>query len=184
MPVAVSLVLLALIPAGVCPAFAQGQPTTLTLSQSNGPPDANVTVPVYFVGAEGVRTGGIRLAVDFPSTSLAFVGVELSGLSEGLGVTLETGVEAGVDGEHATLHVGLSAAAEAGSPEPIPDGPLAYLVFKVSASTAPGTLIALVPAVTVTTLDSPPRPVEPVVAPDGQIVVSTPGISACFFYMH
>jgi hypothetical protein len=180
--VPVSLVLLMLGPAGLDDVSAQTRPTTLTLSQSNAPPDANVTVPVYFTAGDGVRTGSIRLSVTFPSASLAFVGAELSGLSEGLGVTVDTRVEAGADDEHPVLHVALSAAGP--DAEPIPDGPLVYLVFRIAAATAPGSLIPLAPTLTVTTLDRPPRPVEPVVAPDGEIVVSKPGIVACFFYMH
>ena len=163
-------------------AAAQERPTTITLSQSSGPPDANVTVPVYFAAAEGVRTGRLELSVDYPPTELSFVNAELSGLSEGVGVTLEVGAETTAD--RATVHVVLSAASGAGEPEPVPDGPLVYLVFKVAAHTAPGTLLALMPTPAISTLDDPTQPVTPVEAPEGQIVVSKPGIIACFFYMH
>lgn len=160
------------------------QATIVTVSQSAGPPDSKVTVPVYFTPAAGVAVGRLVLDVKVPSALLTFQGAELSGLSEGLGVTADVSQKAGPDDGSTIVHIVLAAQAQGSSREPLPDGPLVHLAFVVAASVKPGTVIPLEPTATAQTFDDPPRAVEPLVVPPGEIVVSEPGISSCFFYMH
>jgi hypothetical protein len=163
------------------PAARAQQATTITLSQTSGPPDSDVTVPIYFAGAKGVRAGSLELQVAFPAAPLTFVRGELSGLGEGVGAALEAKATPGHD--ESTLHVSLSTK---GSPsrEPVPDGPIAYLVFKLAKSAKPGAVFPLKSKATVRSMDDPPKPIEPVSVPESQIVVSDPTVTSCFFYMH
>jgi hypothetical protein len=166
------------------PAAAAQQPTKVTLSQSSAPPDANVVVPVYLAAASGVRIGTLEIQVTYSTRWLTFDRAELSGLSEGVGVELATVEKEGESQGTKLVLLTLTAKRDDPAPEPIPDGPIANIVFRLAKGTEPGTLIDLVPAVSAWTLNTPPRGVQPITAPRGQIVVSTPGPVSCFFYMH
>jgi len=155
----------------------------VTLSQTAGAPGLTVSMPLYVAGADGVRIGTIHLRLTFPKAKVSFDKAELSGLGEGVGIVMTT--EQQDAGDSASVLLTLTTkAVEGAAREAVPDGPIAHLAFKLAADAKVGEVVTLKPRVSAETLDAPPKTVAGISAPDGQIVVSEPSVSSCFFYMH
>lgn len=164
---------------------AEQQPTgppTLSLGEASAPPGAPVVAPLTLSAPEGVRVGSVEVRLTYPKALLAFVKIEPSGLALGVGATVQADAKGGPDAQSSTLHVSIST--PAGSRQPLPSGPLAYLGFTIDESAKAETSIALTHAAEALTTDDPPRLVKPLVAAPATISVSVPPVPACFFYMH
>jgi len=172
-----------LLPPAVHPAAPQQEKTTalVTMAQSVGPPGGNVAVPIQLVAAEPGQVGSLTLKVHFPSAQLTFTKVEISGLGEAVGAEA-TAVAKETAGE-TVLELTIAAPEKIGTRTPLPDGPIAHLLFRIARGLKPETVIPLKVHVAAGGARPGAGPVR-VAARDGEIIVSNPSVIGCFFYMH
>lgn len=158
--------------------------TTVTLNESFGPPDTSVVIPVDLTAPDGVRVGEIEIELVVPSTLVVFEKAALSGGSEAAGAEIAVARKAGQQPDTSKLRVIISGRVEGTSRTPLPTGQLAHLIFQILKTTEPGSEIVLAPKVAARTAASPPVTIDAIDAPQSRIVVSSPAVIACFFYMH
>ena len=164
------------------PASPQDATTNeVRLSQSVGPPDGIVAVPIHVAAATGVQIGAFTLRLRFPARRLTFTKVEMGGLGEGVGAEAKT---ASTESEGETLlSVTIATPEQQGVRTPIPDGPVAQLMFKIAKDLKPETVIRLAVSVDGIGIEAGAAALK-FTARDGQIIVSIPPVISCFFYMH
>jgi hypothetical protein len=160
------------------------KPVSVSVGEANGYPDADVVLPVSLSRAADAPDGSIRIQLTFPEAQLNFVKVEPSGVAVAAGVTARAKVTKGAAAEPSMLEVTIATAADAKPRRPLPSGRIAELVFHIEKHATRDAWIPLTHQATASSTDDPPKPIEPVVAYRTRIAVSTPPISACFFYMH
>lgn len=153
----------------------------VTLAQSVGPPGGNVAVPIQLAGAEPGQVGSLTLQVRFPAAQLTFMKVEMSGLGEAVGAAA-TAVGKESAGE-TQLELTIASPEKDGIRTPLPDGPIAHLLFKIARGLKPETVIPLKVHVAGGGARPGAGPVR-VAARDGEVIVSNPAVVGCFFYMH
>lgn len=152
----------------------------VTLAQSVGPADGAVAVPLQLAGREDRPLGSVTLRIQLPE-SLTFTSAEIGGLGISIGAEATTKTQT-KDGA-TVVEVTIAAPATDGVRPPLPDGPIAQLMFKLAKGLKPETVIpvkfeasALAPGA-----DAVPVAVSAV---PGEIIVANPPVIACFFYMH
>lgn len=165
------------------PAHVQGETPTprVTLTQSAGPPGGNVSVPIQLSGVESASLGTLTLRLVFTAARLTFSKVEIGGVGEAAGVEVAT--ETQHRSPETLLDVTITTRAQDGVRAPLPDGPIAQLLFRIGKDLKPETVIRLKLQASGTAQRGGTGPVK-VVARDGEIVVSNPPVIGCFFYMH
>ena len=171
-------------PAAAGPLRVQDSPTIVQLNESYGPPDASVVIPVDVKAPDGVHVGELQVQLTIPSALVALVRAVPSGLGEGAGVQMTVEAKRGQGADTSVLRIVMSGRLEGDTRQQIPNGQVAHLVFQIAKTTATGSVIALTPTVTGQTAGPRPAPVKPIEAPPSRIVVSSPAIISCFFYMH
>lgn len=170
---------------GGLPGQEAGQDATLlTISPDAALPESEVRLSVYLKSAQGVKVGSIAMEINFPKRLLSFIKSERSYLSEALGANISAEVVDAEDEDKSKLKLEISAPAGKGGPKAIPDGPIAYIVFKISKDAQPNTEIVLENKAKAMTAEDSPKPVKPIVADNGKISVVPEIITSCFFYMH
>lgn len=167
---------------GGSPAIAQDEQKTprVEVTQSVGPPGGKVAVPVRLVGADPAQIGSVTLVLSFPASSLTFEKLEIGGLGEAVGATGTSSWER--RGANVALQVTIETPDRDGNREPLPDGPVAQILFTVARDLEPETVIRM-------TVEATARPLGagetiPIAAKPAEIVVSNPTVISCFFYMH
>ena len=180
--ITLALIAIAQSPAGWA-AASQPPVTLVELNEGYGPPDGVVTLPVDLRTPDGVQVGEIELRLTIPSTKLAFERAVLSGISEAAGVRLTAQAEP-ENGAGVSLRLVIQGRQEGGSRQPLPTGQVAHLVFKLADTAEPNSEVPLAPKVVAQTTASPPAIVEPLTSPASRIVVTSPTVISCFFYMH
>ena len=165
------------------PAALQDEKTTarVTIAQSAGPPGGSVAVPIQLAAAEPGQVGSLTLQLRFPAAQLTFTKIEMGGLGEAVGA--EAAVVAKEIAGETLLELTIAAPEKNGTRTPLPDGPIAHLLFKIASGLTPETVIPLKVHVAAGGARPGAGPVR-VVARDGEIIVSNPSVIGCFFYMH
>lgn len=188
-----ALVLLAILLAAalpcVSPAAAQDVRTDppqksvprVTVPQSVGPAGGTVAVPIQFAGDESRATARLHLTVRFPAAKLTFSRVEVGGLGASAGA--EATARMRRIGNDTVLDVVIATPDTAGAKLPLPDGPIAQLMFTIGKDLKPETVISFALAATVVGTDPGAKPVA-IPLPASEIIVSNPSVISCFFYMH
>lgn len=165
------------------PAAPQEEKRTarVTLAQSVGPPGGSVAVPIQLVAAEPDQVGSLTVKLRFATARLTFTKVEMGGLAEAVGAEA-TAVAKDTAGE-TLLELTIAVPETNGIRTPLPDGPLADLLFKIALGLKPETVIPLKVEVAAGGARAGAQPIR-VGARDGEIIVSNPTVIGCFFYMH
>lgn len=169
---------------GAHPARVQAEAASgprVALAQSVGPPGGTVSVPVQLTGFDGASVGALTLRLTFATARLTFSKVEIGGVGEAAGVEVATETQAR-DAE-TWLEIKMSTREQDGARAPIPDGPVAQLLFTVAKGLKPETVIPVKLQASATGQQAGAAPVK-VAAKDGEIIVSNPPVIGCFFYMH
>lgn len=177
--------LLALL-AGSCmatPARAQGN--GLTLGSVSAAAKGKVIVPFMLeLESEEVRVGRISATVGYDANIATFEQAEKGFLLDGVGGKLTA--TAKVDGEKSSIAVEVLTEGE--PRKPLRKGLVLSLVFKVNEQAASDTKMPLaLSGVKLTTIDSDPKPVEPLQLANGEIHVLAPEnvpFVSCFFFTH
>lgn len=171
------------LPLTVHRATPQEEKTTarVTLAQSVGPPGGNVAVPIQLAAAEPGQVGSLTLKVHFPAAQLTFTKVEMGGLGEA--VAAQAAAVAKENAGETLLELTIATPEKDGLRTPLPDGPIAHLLFKIASRLKPETVINLKVHVAAGGARTGAGPVR-VEARDGEIIVSNPSVIGCFFYMH
>lgn len=163
---------------GCDPAAGQEEQKTprVDVTQSAGPAGGKVSVPIRLTGVEDARVSAVTLTLRFVADKLTFGTVEIGGLGESAGVTATAKAERRAG--DTLLVITLATAEKDGARAPMPDGPIAQVVFTVAKNLKPETVIPLKvqaagadAAVTLATRDA-------------EVIVSNPPAISCFFYMH
>lgn len=163
------------------PAAREKASPRVTLPQSVGPAGGAVAVPVRLAGADSVEIGVLTVTLRFPAARLTFTKAEVGGL--GAAVDARATARTERRGEDTLLEVTIATPATSGARTPLPDGPIAQLMFTVAKDLKPETVIALnVEAAGLDTVEGA-APVT-IAASDSEIIVSNPSVISCFFYMH
>jgi hypothetical protein len=150
--------------------------TRLDLGFDMTAPGDQVSVPVLLEVPEGVQVGRTTNEVAFPTKILSFAEAK----TELKGAKVETAVKA--DAKNKDLSI---VTVTVSSPEAIPTGVVASLVFKVAKDADGKEPVKLGNVARVFGPGSDPRPIEPVEGRDGEVKLSgAPPVIACFFYMH
>ncbi len=160
--------------------------TRLTIGSSSALVESEVSLPLYFTAAPGLKVGSVSAEIKFPGKPLSFVKAEKSGSSGAIGaqVKAEVSSEPKEEGGLSTLKLTISAPEEKATREALPDGVIAYLVFQLSKEAEADTEIVLQNKASALTAEEQPKRVEPVLAYEGKITVLGAPIISCFFYMH
>ena len=161
----------------------EGDTVRLTLSPSSGLPDSEVILPIY-LWSGGASVGSLTVDITFPGRLVSFVKVERTFLSEMTGTQVQSEVAADSTEDASVLKLVLATPAGTPAREAIPDGPIAYLTFRVGKDTPLNTEVVLGLKAAGASADDPSRPLPPVAAPEGKITVQAAPVSGCFFYMH
>jgi hypothetical protein len=128
---------------------------------------------------EGVTVGKTLGEVSYPSKLVAFEEVQRGLSAEAAGAEVTAATAAGAD----TSIVRVTVATKPGGQ--IPSGAIAELHFKVLEPAAKEKTVPLKLKASAWSDKTPPAPIEPVKASDGQIeITATAPLPACFFYMH
>lgn len=157
--------------------------TRLNISPTSGLPEAEVPVPIYFESG-GVTAGTLSLEITFPAKLLSFLKAEKSFLVEAAKGQIQADVQSDSRADQSTLKLTLSTPAGETPREFIPDGPIAYLTFRVAKEAPLDTEIVLAAKAGGVTTDDPPRPIPSIATSDGRILIKLVPLTACFFYMH
>lgn len=152
----------------------------VTLVQSVGPPDGIVAVPLQFAGREDRPVASITVTIVVPS-SLTFTKAEIGGLGISAGAEVKTSTER--QGADTRLQVTISTPEKDTPRLPLPDGPIAQLMFKVAKTMKPETVVPLKVEASGLAVGGTKDPVA-VSAGKGEIVVANKTVISCFFYMH
>ena len=169
---------------GTHPAQAQAEAASgprVVLAQSVGPPGGTVSVPVQLTGFEGASVGSLTLRLTFTTARLTFSKVEIGGVGEAAGVDVATETQARE--AETLLEIKITTHEQDGAKAPIPDGPVAQVLFTVAKGLKPETVIQVKLEAGGTGQKAGAAPVK-VAAKDGEIIVSNPPVIGCFFYMH
>ena len=168
---------------GAGPALArQEKPASrVTIPQSAGPAGGSVDVPVQLAAGEGVQIASIALTLRFPASQLTFEKVEIGGLGETVGARATAKVQTS-EGE-TSLEIRIAAAEKDGATPPLPDGPIAHVMFTVAAGLEPEAVVPL--EVQASGAATAPRagPIA-IAVRNSAVIVSHPSAIGCFFYMH
>ena len=119
------------------------QEARLNISQASGLPEAEVPVSIYFASG-GAAAGALSIEITFPAKLLSFVKAERSFMVEAAKAQIQADVESGAGGDKSTLKLTLSTPAGETPREFIPDGPIAYVTFKIAKEAPLDTEILLV----------------------------------------
>lgn len=160
------------------------EPVKLALGEQSAQPGAQVVLPLTLSAGDDVQAGSIEVRVTFKTAHLKFVKVEPSGLSLGVGATIEATVGKGPDAASSTLLLKISTVPGAPGRAPLAPGVLAYVAFTIPKEVKPATSIPLTVATVIQSADAAPRAIAPVVTGNGKVTVAAPPVPACFFYMH
>ena len=152
----------------------------VTLAQSVGPADGAVAVPLQLAGREDQPLGSVTLRIQLPEP-LTFTSAEIGGLGISIGAEATTKTET-KDGA-TVVEVTIAAPATDGVRPPLPDGPIAQLMFKLAKGLKPETVIP-VKFEAAGLGPGPDAAAVPVSAVHGEIIVANPTVISCFFYMH
>lgn len=145
------------------------------------PADAR-PVPIEVTLGRGIELGSLSMTIGFPIELVTFQKVELGGIAEGLGA--EAKAELKEEKGESVVQLTIATPEKNGARMALPQGRLASLWFKVAKDAKPETVIPLtIVAATATGIKAGDGTVK-LETRDGQIVVSHPLITACFFYMH
>jgi hypothetical protein len=186
-PALVFAVLLLLAGQGRTQAAAQesaSKPTLIRVSAAVGAPGSQPASGVYLFAAPDVKVGAIELKVHFSNRLLSFVRAEKSGLAEAVEAEVTAEVKPGTTAEESVLEVTIRTPGEGASRQPIFDGPVVHLLFKIAAEAKPGERSTLAVEAVARTLGTPPQEVAPLTVEESRLVVLQPGATSCFFYMH
>lgn len=153
----------------------------VNIAQSVGPPGGVVAVPIQLSGVESGQIGTLTLKLRFLSNKLTFTKVEVGGLGDSVGAVATTGMQR--RGDETLLEVTIATPEKEGARAPIPDGPIAQLMFTVAKDLKPETVIPLTLQVAGVGTKAGAEAVK-VSARDGEIIVANPSVISCFFYMH
>lgn len=153
----------------------------VNIAQSVGPPGGIVAVPIQLSGVESGQIGKLTLTLRFPSNKLTFTKVEVGGLGDSVGAVGTT--EMHRRGDETLLEVTITTPEKEGARAPIPDGPIAQLMFRVAKDLKPETVIPLTLQAAGVGTKAGAEPVK-VSARAGEIIVGNPSVISCFFYMH
>lgn len=164
--------------------------TRVTLGSSSGTPGTSVVVPIYFMPAEGVEVGRLKLDMSFVSASLKFSKID-AGIAAELGnVDLSNELKVG-ENEKGLETSTLTIIASFLSPEPpqkgIPAGLLGYLTMRIDEDARPAS-ISLHATAEAAELGSN-KPLENLRAFDAKVDVLVTGselepMVVCFFFSH
>lgn len=159
--------------------------TRLTIGSSSALVESEVSLPLYFTAAPGLKVGSLSAEIKFPSKLLSFVKAEKSGSSEAIGAQVKAEVSSELKGAGlSTLKLTISVPQDQWGRKALPDGVIAYLVFQLSKEAQADTEIVLQNKASALTAEEQPKRVEPVLAYEGKITVLGEPIISCFFYMH
>jgi hypothetical protein len=169
---------------GQKPAPPDPRLVTIRINRTAGPPDSRVSAQLALTAAQaGAKIGRLQAELTFPTALLTFGAAETSGLSDGVSATLKTETRADAR-DAATTHLFVSLSTLESSKQPFPDGVLAYLIFHISKDAKLATSIPVRMSATAISVDTPPKPVQPMTVQGNNVEVSAEAIIHCFFYMH
>ena len=162
--------------------------TRVALGPNTGNPGSSVAVPIYFVPAERVEVGSLKLEVNFVSINMKFTKLDPGIAAETGKITLASDVKLGKndkDLETSTVTVLVSLPSGQPAKKGFATGLLGYINLKIS-KTARTAKITLRATAEGTELGSG-KPLKNVQAFDAQVEVLAPGTlpaPACFFFSH
>ena len=152
----------------------------LTLSPGSGLPDSEVSLPLYLWDS-GSTLSSVAVTLVFPGSALSFERAELTVVSEAVGAELKIqGPASGPETTRVILEIGVPTKSTPG--ETLPDGPLAYLTFRIAKEAVLGGNIAVV--LETKAVADPQKPAESLESPEALITVQSQPLTACYFYMH
>jgi len=139
--------------------------------------------PVELSLPEGVRVGSLSITVRYPIALATFQKTELGGASLAVGVEAKTDAPK-QEGDEGVIQLTIATPERDGGRSPLPDGRLMNLWFQIAKDAAPGTVIPLkLTSATAGAARGETASVN-VETEGGEILVSSPIVSVCFFYMH
>lgn len=153
-----------------------------TILEARGVPGEVRPVPLHLTRGKGVEVGSLSITIRFPMELITFERVELGGIAEATGVEAKAEVKKETD--HAVVQLAIEAPEQDGVRQSLLDGPLASLYFTIADNAAHKTVIPLVIGEATATGTRAGAAAVKLEMDDGQVVVSAPLITACFFYMH
>ena len=154
----------------------------LSISPTSGLPEAEVPVPLYLYSG-GAAIGALSIDIEFPDRLVSFVKADQTFLSESVRAELQTRVDPGVEEGWSILKLTLATPDGDKPREFIPDGPIAFLTFRISKEASLNGEIVFQSRASGTTVDDPPRQVR-IASAEGKLSVKSIPLTACFFYMH
>lgn len=158
------------------------RPTRLNLGYAQSLPGSEVTVSLTLTLPQGVKISSAMTDIVFPGRSLSFQEARRAISAEVAGADLQAEVRS--DPENSENRI-LSLKIESKAGNPIPQGVLADLVFRILDTADLGSTVTLVNRPAALTASDPSQPVTPVSGNNGEIVVDEPmTVFSCFFYMH
>jgi len=162
----------------------QDQATTkAAIVMAQGLPGESRPAPVELSLADGVRIGSLSLTIRYPARLATFQKAELSGGALALGAEVTTDVTK-QEADEGIVQVTIAMPERDSGRSAVPDGRIASLWFQIARDAPSGTVIALeMTSATAAAARGGTGPVN-VQTEDGEIRVSSPIVSVCFFYMH
>lgn len=155
---------------------------SLTIGQAKGSPEGQMPAPINLTVGKGIEVGSLTMTIRFPAEPVVFLRVELGGVAEAMGA--EATAEVKEEKDEAVVQLTIATPEKGGARAPLPTGALADLWFKIAKDATPDTVIPLtIVAATATGTKAGAGTVK-VETHDGQISVSKPIVTSCFFYMH
>lgn len=165
------------------PSPQQNETTTaVTIGQAKGSPEGQMPLTITLAPGRGVEVGSLSMTIRFPVKPVAFLRVELGGVTQGVGA--EAKAEVKEEKDEAVLLVTIATPEKDGVRAALPQGPLVDLWFKITQDAKPDTVIPLTVVAAKATGTKAGAEAVKIETHDGQISVSKPIITSCFFYMH
>lgn len=164
-------------------AFSQEVPdstpgqNTIALGTGLGTPGQPISLPLYLSAPGQANIGELTLEISLPSPLLTFSEVERAFLAEQ--------VEAKLSADVIESKIRVKASVPEGKGNPLPEGLIAFVKFKVSQEAKAGELKVLVEKVEMKDLEG--KPIKTAGKAEGQINVipkEMAPLAGCFFYMH
>lgn len=162
--------------------------TRIALGAVSGPAKSQVMIPLFLTPYPAeAPVGNVSATIEYKDKGLTFQRAEKSFLLDGVGGGIDVKVEK--DPKDPTKSVIHAEIATKGEPrKSLREGLLLTLVFKIEPDAATSTTVNLtIDQASASNLDSPPKPLQPIVRKNGSIEILAPeGVPyvGCFFFSH
>ena len=181
------VLLIGRVPALYAAQDAPPKSTLVSLGAVSGGPKAQVMVPLFLTPVPADRqVGSFSATIEFTNKGITFLKAEKSFLLDGVNGSVKAESEKDPsDPAKSIIHLEVSTSGE--PRKALRDGLTLSLVFKIEPDATPGIVPLDFKNVAAGNLETPPKPITPVISKKGTIEVLKPEAVpyvGCFFFSH